>query len=339
MKLSIVDQSPIPAGSTAADALQNSIDLARLADRLGYERYWVAEHHAMRSLASPAPEILLARLTGETRHIRLGSGGVLLPYYAPLKVAEAFRMLYALAPGRIDLGIGRAPGGTSLEMHALQRTPDPQFGRDFPQQVVDLWSFLNKGFPQSDQYAAIHVSPDMPGAPELWMLGSSPASAELAAKLGLPYAFAHFIGPEPVRVALEHYHSHVTREAATGAGRTILAVSAISAYTDAEAQRLFASLRLVYRRMAENNRGPIPTPEEALTELATGPDPLRLRPTGEWPRAFVGTPESVRARLTAMAEALKVDELMIVTITHDHQARRRSYELLAEAFGLTPRQV
>lgn len=337
MKLSVVDQSPIPSGSTGADALRNSIDLAQHVERLGYSRYWVAEHHAMASLASPAPEILIARLTAETSRIRVGSGGVMLPYYAPLKVAEQFRMLHALAPGRIDLGLGRAPGGSMLEARALQRQPGAPMAEDFPEQVTELWAFLNHGFPPDHRYSRIEVSPAMPGAPEIWMLGSSLFSAQLAAQLGLPYAFAHFISSEPTRQALEYYNTHVVNQPETGAGRTILAVGALVADTEAEAERLFASLKLMFLRLMTNQRGPVPSPEEALAALEGAPDPFAARGAGgEWPRYFTGTPEKVHAGLSAMAAALNVDELMIVTITHDHEARKRSYSLLAEAFGLKP---
>ncbi len=174
VKLSVIDQSPVPAGFTPADALRNSIELARLADRLGYERYWIAEHHAIEALASPAPEVLVARVAAETSGIRVGSGGVMLPHYSPLKVAEIFRMLHALYPGRIDLGLGRAPGGTPLDSYALQRDRSQQRSvDDFPQQLVELLAFLHRDFPAKHPFSRIRVSPDMPGAPAVWLLGSS----------------------------------------------------------------------------------------------------------------------------------------------------------------------
>ena len=211
MKLSIIDQSPVSAGSTPADALRNSIELARLADRLGYERYWIAEHHAITALASPAPEILMTRIAAETSGIRVGSGGVMLPHYSPLKVAEIFRMLHALYPGRIDLGVGRAPGGTPLDTFALQRYRGQQLSSDdFPQQLLELLAFLNRDFPAKHPFSRLTVSPDMPGCPEVWLLGSSMWSAAAAAQLGLRYAFAHFIDSNPTRAALEHYFSHFT---------------------------------------------------------------------------------------------------------------------------------
>jgi luciferase family oxidoreductase group 1 len=337
MKLSVVDQAPVSAGMSAADALHNTIELARLADRLGYERYWIAEHHALPALASAAPEILIARVAAETSEIRVGSGGVLLPYYAPLKVAETFRTLHALYPDRIDLGVGRAPGGAGFEIYALQRVPDPRLGEDFVQQLLELRAFLNKDFPPDHHYGTIHVSPELPGAPALWLLGSSPASAQLAARIGLPYAFAHFIMPEPTRMALEHYRAHVVPSAASGAGQTILALGVLCADTEAEALRLFSSARLFRRRIRRGDLRSIAPPEEAMRELGDEPDPARQ--SGEWPRYIVGAPEQVRERLSEMASALQVDELMVVTITHDPAAREHSYELLAEAFGLEGRKV
>src|SRR5271154_4573222 len=204
MKLSIIDQCPVPAGFTTADAFRNTIDLARLAERLGYERYWIAEHHATGAFASPAPEVLIARVGAETSRIRIGSGGVMLPHYSPMKVAEAFRVLHALYPGRIDLGIGRAPGGTPLESYALRRnralSPD-----DFPEQLTELLAFLHKDFPADHRFSKIRLAPDMPGAPEVWLLGSSLWSAEAAAQFGLPYNFAHFIDPNTTREAIGNY--------------------------------------------------------------------------------------------------------------------------------------
>jgi len=335
VKLSVVDQSPVPAGATPADALRNTIELARLADRLGYERYWIAEHHATGGFASPAPEILIARVGAETSGIRVGSGGVLLPYYSPLKVAETFRVLHALYPGRIDLGIGRAPGSGPLEAYALRRDRDhPSQADDFPEQLVELLAFLHHRFPRDHPFSKIEVSPEMPGAPDVWLLGSSPWSASAAAELGLPYAFAHFINPEPTRAALEHYRAHVAGGPASA--RTILALGAICADTEAEAQRLAASLRLRRLLRQQGDRGPIPTPEEALAKLGRLPD-LEPPDAGEWPRVVIGAPEQVYATLTAIATELHVEELMVVTVVHDHQARLRSHRLLADVFGLSPR--
>ena len=337
MKLSVLDQSPVPAGSTPADALRNSIELARIADRLGYERYWIAEHHAISALASPAPEILITRVAAETSGIRVGSGGVMLPHYSPLKVAETFRMLHALYPGRVDLGIGRAPGGTPLDTFALQRYRGQQLSSDdFPQQLLELLAFLNRDFPAKHPFSRLTVSPDMPGCPEVWLLGSSLWSAAAAARFGLRYAFAHFIDSNPTRAALEHYFSHFTPSTDLAAPYGMVAPGVICAETEAEAERLLTSARLFRRRIHQGDVRPIPTPEEAIAELGASRGPPSADP-GDWPRYLAGTPGRVRDQLIDMAGVLHVDELMVVTVVHDHSARMRSYELLAEAFNLAPR--
>ncbi|MGH7841506.1 MAG: LLM class flavin-dependent oxidoreductase [Candidatus Binataceae bacterium] len=339
MKLSVIDQSPVPEGCTPADALRNTIELARLADRLGYARYWIAEHHAIPALASPAPEILIARVAAETAAIRVGSGGVMLPHYSPLKVVESFKLLHALYPNRIDLGIGRAPGGTPLDSFALWRDrahyPPPD---DFGQQMVELMAFLNHDFPAKHPFSQIRISPEMPGGPEVWLLGSSLWSASAAAQLGLPYAFAHFIEPGPVRAALEHYRANfVAAKSELRIPHAMLALGVVCAETDAEAQRLIASARLFRRRIRSGDVRPIPTVEEALRELGPEPSPMAHEPGREYPRYVLGTPARVRDQLTLMAEELRVDELMVITIVHDHRARLRSYELLAQAFELPAR--
>jgi luciferase family oxidoreductase group 1 len=334
MKLSVVDQSPISSGSNAAEAFQHTIELAQLADRLGYERYWIAEHHATKSLASPAPEIMITRVAAETKRIRVGSGAVLLPYYAPMKVAETFMVLHTLYPGRIDLGLGRAPGGGGLEAYALRRDrSERQLGDDIGEQLAELLAFLahGHGFPEDHPFARIHLSPDMPGGPEVWMLGSSHWSAHAAAQLGLPYAFAHFINPDPTRDALATYRSRYAEAEWPDPPRTILALGVLCADTDEEAGYLATPMRLRRRLPGTGISGPIPSPEEALAQLATLPD-IPIRETSEWPRYIIGSKARVRDQLQEIADAVQTDELMVVTITHSHEARMRSYELLAEAF-------
>jgi luciferase family oxidoreductase group 1 len=334
MRLSVLDQSPVSAGSSPAEALRNTLELARLTDGLGYFRYWIAEHHATDTLASPAPEILLARVGAETERLRIGSGGVMLPHYSALKVAEQFRMLHALYPGRVDLGVGRAPGGSPLETFALRRerleTPMPD---DFPDQLVELLGFLHREFAARHPFSRIKVSPDMPGSPTVWLLGSSLWSASAAAQLGLPYAFAHFIAPHPTRSAIEHYRTHFQPSRYLAAPQAIVALGVICAPTDEEAERLSASVRLMGRRLRQGDLRPVPPVEEAERELARVGS-LPAEEPSEWPRHVYGSPATVRARLGAMAQALELEELMIVTIVHDHRARLRSYELLARAFDL-----
>jgi luciferase family oxidoreductase group 1 len=333
MRLSVLDQSPIPDGFTAADALRNTVDLAKLADRLGYLRYWIAEHHAIDSLASPAPEILLARIGAETNSIRIGSGGVMLPHYSPLKVAEVFRMLYAMYPNRVDLGIGRAPGGTPMETYALRRDrPNGAIPDDFPEQLVELIAFLSHDFPEGHPFGNIHVSPDMPGKPEVWLLGSSPWSASASAQLGLPYAFAHFIGPQNTTTAIDYYRSHFTPSRDLSEPYVILALGVICADTDEEANHVASSSRLMYRWMRQGITRKVPSVEEVLAQL--GPDGGENRP-GQ----IVGSPSTVVTEIQALVDQLHADEVMVVTIAHDHQARRHSYELLAEAFKLEPRDL
>ncbi|MBZ5659581.1 MAG: LLM class flavin-dependent oxidoreductase [Acidobacteriia bacterium] len=341
MKLSVLDQSPVPAGSTPGDALRNTIHLARTADTLGYERYWIAEHHAIETLACPAPEILITRVAAETSGIRVGSGGVLLPHYSPLKVAEVFRMLHAMYPGRIDLGLGRAPGSGGLEAFALQRDRSKRLqADDFPEQLTELLALLHRGFPPEHPFSRIKISPDMPGAPDVWLLGSSAWSAAVAARFGLPYAFAHFIGPEQTAEALAHYREHFRPSKFLSEPRAILTLGVVCANTQAEAERLAASTKLLIRRIRLGGpRRPVPTPEEALAELETlgeDADPLTWDASA-WPRYVVGDAERVSATLKQMARELQVEELMILTVIHDHQARVHSYELLAEAFELTKR--
>jgi luciferase family oxidoreductase group 1 len=338
LKLSVVDQSPVSAGHTTAEALRNTIELARLADELGYHRYWIAEHHATAAFASPAPEVLIARVAAETSSIRVGSGGVMLPHYSPMKVVEQFKVLHALYPDRIDLGLGRAPGGSPLDSFALRRDRDHQPTEDdFPRQLMELLAFMNHGFRPDHPFSRIDLSPEMPGGPEVWMLGSSMWSAAAAAQVGLPYAFAHFIDPVPTRQAVEYYRAHFKPSERLDKPVVVLALGAIAADTEEEAQRLFSSVRVFGRRIRQGIRTQIPSVEEALQELEnkTGPD----RPdNGEWPRIMIGAASDVRDRLIDMASVLGAEEVMIVTITHDHQARLHSYRLLANAFGLKTRK-
>lgn len=333
----MLDQSPVPEGSTPAQALQNSIALARHVDLLGYHRFWMSEHHAMDLLACTAPEIMLARIGAETTHIRLGSGGVMLPHYTALKVAETFRTLHALYPDRIDLGIGRAPAGGPLEATALRRYRNAPGNAlqvdDFPDQLSELIAFLHQDFPESHPFSRIRVSPDAPGGPDIWLLGSSMWSAEAAAAFGLPYAFAHFFSGEGTRVAIEHYQANFAANAALGehtrsVPQAMAAVGVLCAQTQAEAEHLALSVRLLQLRIRRNDRRPVASPEEAARELSATSAPTS--DATEFPRYFIGTPDRVVPGLRAMAAELNIDELVVNTITHDHGARLRSYTLLAE---------
>lgn len=336
VRLSVLDQSPVSEGFTPGQALANSIALAKHVERLGYHRFWMSEHHAMDLLACTAPEVVLARIGAETSSIRVGAGGIMLPHYSPYKVAEVFRTLHALYPGRVDLGLGRAPGGGRLEAHALRRERRQRPLDDFPEQLSELLAFLQQDFNPDHPFSQLTVSPLMPGGPEVWLLGSSMWSAEAAAEFGLPYAFAHFFSPVATRPAMERYTETFcaparATESRPAQPRKSVAIGVICADSDEEAEFLMASARLLSRRIRAGDRRPVPRPEDALLELRRqGEVPME---EGEWPRYIYGTPQRVRRQLSQFAEALGLDEVIAVTIVHDHAARLRSYELLASANG------
>jgi len=346
LRLSVLDQSPVPAGFTPSDALNNSLSLAQHVDKLGYTRLWYSEHHAMDLLACTAPEILIARSAAATTRIRLGSGGIMLPHYAPLKVAEVFRTLHAMFPNRIDLGIGRAPGGGQLEAYALRRNRDAAQKDDFPKQLAELRAFLHpERFPADHPFRNIRVMPSAPGGPDTWLLGSSMWSAVTAAQEGLPYAFAHFFSPIQTRQAIEYYKNNFQPSSDRAQPEATLAIGVICAPTQEEADHLHTSVRLLQRRIRMDDRRPVATPEDALPELSatpTAPNPLipftagsfDAPEEGEWPRYLVGTPDKVARQLRNLAADLNLGELIINTITHSHEARLRSYTLLAEEFKL-----
>lgn len=324
----------MPSGSTGADALRETLALAHAAEGLGYSRYWLAEHHNAPGLAGTAPEVLAARVASVTSTIRVGAGGVLLSHYSPLKVAEVFRVLEALFPGRIDLGLGRTPGADEVTTAALRPGPESYGDEYFPRRVADLLSFLGGGLEPGHPHASARARPEGPGAPEVWMLGSSPYSATLAASLGLPFCFAQFITPSYGPQVMARYRRAFTPASAGGRPRGAVAVSVVCADSDAEAERL-ATSQAVWRLRAEGERGPVPSPGEAAESLA-GMDPLRrARLAQDRGRAVVGGPEHVRDEVRALAEAFAVEEVLVVTVCHDPAARRRSYELLAGALGPT----
>jgi luciferase family oxidoreductase group 1 len=337
LRLSVLDQSPIPEGSTASTALHNTLDLARLADELGYTRYWVAEHHGTPGLASAAPEVLIGPVAAATRRIRVGSGGVMLPHYSPFKVAEAFSALSGLYPGRIDLGLGRAPGTDGLTMFALQRDRREPSPDDFPQQLTELLGYLAGDLPADHPFARLSATlPGLPERPEPWLLGSSPQSAVWAGQLGLPYAFADFINAGGGEIAAL-YRQNFKDSEDMPVPVVAASVWAICADTDEEARRLAASSRMTFRLLREGRLIPVPPVEKALRFLeqngGSAPDPSGGRRER---RAVIGDPDTVRAGLEEVAREYGAEELIVVTITHDHEARRHSYELIAEALGLSP---
>jgi luciferase family oxidoreductase group 1 len=309
VRISVLDQSPISEGSSGPQALRNTIELAQLTDRLGYHRYWVAEHHGGAMLAGPSPEVLIGPIAAATERIRVGSGGVMLPHYSPLKVAESFSLLAGLYPGRIDLGLGRAPGTDQLTMFALQRDRRQASLDDFPQQMAELMGYLDNTLPDDFPFRRLaDVLPGLPEKPELWLLGSSHQSAIWAQEWGLPYAFADFIHPQG------------------GDRADVVCVSAICADTDEEAERLASSGRMAFSMLRMGRPIRVPPVETALRFMET-----REPPSGR--RAVLGSPETVKRGLEEIAKAYDADEVMVVTITHDHAARRRSYELIAEAMN------
>ena len=328
LTLSILDQSPIVSGCTPRDAVLATVELATAADRLGYERYWLAEHHSMSGLADASPEVLLARLTASTTRIRLGTGGVMLPHYSAFKVAENFRMLEALAPGRIDIGLGRAPGGTRLVSHALESRD----ATNFPRQVIDVIGWLRETLPAAHPYASLVAMPAGDGAPVPWILGSSEDGAMLAADLGLPYVYAHFItGDAPAIVQL--YRRHFRATSLGSEPRVMIATAAIAAPTGEEAQDLYKPLALWRARILRGISSPVPTLEETRAHAW---EPGEFESAQRSRRVAVGDPQAVRERLETVAEAHTADEALIVTIVPDYATRLRSYELLAEAFAKVP---
>jgi len=331
IKLSVLDQSPISEGSTGADALRNTLDLAKLADSLGYERYWVAEHHGTPMLACANPEVMIAAMGAATKRIRLGSGGVMLPHYSPLKVAETFSILSALYPGRIDLGLGRAPGTDHVTAFALQRDRRKAAPDDFPEQLGELLGYLENTLPPEHPFVRLAALPGRPHVPEVWLLGSSEQSALWAADSGLPYAFADFINPNGADYAAT-YRKRFEPSATLAKPRIIVAGWAVCAETDAEAQRIASSARMTRAMMNQGKLIAVPPIETALRFLeARGPNAdTVVRPR----RAIIGDPATVKRGIEELAALYGAEEVSIVTITYSHEDRSRSYELIAKAFGL-----
>ena len=331
LALSVLDQSPISEGSSGAQALRDTLDLARLADGLGYHRYWVAEHHGTPTLASASPEVLIGPIASVTSRLRVGSGGVMLPHYSPRKVAESFSVLSGLFGDRIDLGLGRAAStDDAVTIHALQRdrrTPSPD---DFHQQLTEVLAYLEDRPPPDARFAGLAPLPGRPGRPEPWLLGSSIQSAMWAGQLGLPYAFGDFINSAGAEM------THLYRQVFAGSGRqaaprTAVSVKAVCAETDEEAQRLAASSRMVASLARRGELVEVPPVDKALRYLEAEDGALTPSPRR---RAVIGSPATVRADLERIAVEYGAQEVIVLTITHEHEARRRSYELIAEAFGL-----
>jgi luciferase family oxidoreductase group 1 len=325
--LSVLELATVAEGSSPAVALAEATELAGHLDRLGYHRIWVAEHHGMPAVASSAPAVLVAHLAAATSRVRVGSGGVMLPNHAPLVIAEQFATLEALHPGRIDLGIGRAPGTDHHTARALRRAADLS-AEHFPQDVVELIGYFT---------GAVERPRAMPGVgylPEVWLLGSSLFSAQLAGLLGLPFSFAHHFNPRYTEPALDRYRESFRASALLSAPRAMVAVAAICAETDAEARRVAAPAALSALQLRTNRFGPLPSPQTAATYRFT-PDERAV--VDEVTATYVvGDPESVRAGLEDLVVRTGANELMITTRVHGYADRLASFELLARAWGLRP---
>jgi luciferase family oxidoreductase group 1 len=328
MKLSILCQSPIVVGRTAAEAIHDTVRLARLADDAGYHRFWVSEHHSDRALAGSSPEILVSHLASITRRIRVGTGGVLLPYQAPYKVAEQFNMLEALFPGRIDLGVGRAGGSEGRAPQALGRRVGPAFA-----DVDELLSWLGPGTPKRP-FAEVFASPPVPRPPPVWMLGSSPASAKYAGERGLPYAFAGFLDPREMMTSIATYHQHFQPSGRAATPQVILGWFAIIGETEQHARRLAASSESWFLdSFVRGGNKPFPTADVALAERRGPQEELILAMKRQ--ACAMGTAQQVFDQLEALGRQLRLDEVMVVSITDDAQARFDGYARLAEVAGLS----
>ena len=324
--LSVLDLVPVRAGFTASEALREAVDLARAAEQLGYARYWFAEHHSMPSIGSSAPEILIAHIASATSRIRVGSGGIMLPNHPPLRVAEVFHTLEALHPGRIDLGIGRAPGTDPATFRALR----PFDAERFPDQLLELRALSARSFPPDHPFGAVRVVPDDVALPPIWVLASSGATAALAGSLGLGYGFARHFSPSPPGPAIRAYRDNFTPSAQFPTSHVILGVAVICAPTDEEADYLASSTDLAWVRRNLNQFAPLPDPEEATRYAYTPQD--REVVEGNRQRHVIGTPEVVTRELSRLVEDTGADELMVTTMIFGRAERLRSYELLARAW-------
>ncbi|MGH8146574.1 MAG: LLM class flavin-dependent oxidoreductase [Rhodanobacteraceae bacterium] len=324
--ISILDLAPIAEGGSAAQSFRNTVDLAQTAERLGYRRYWLAEHHNMPGIASAATAVLIGHVAGATSRIRVGAGGIMLPNHSPLQVAEQFGTLATLYPGRIDLGLGRAPGTDQPTARALRRYFES--ADDYPQNVLELLGFLEPAKPEQRVRAVPGAGTDV----VVWMLGSSLFSADLAAHLGLPYAFASHFAPAAMEQALETYRRNFRPSVALQKPHAMLGLNVVAAATDAEARRLFTSQQQMFVNLRRGQRGKVPPPIEDIEDY--------LRP-GERPGieqalscSVVGSPETVRAGIDAFIGEHQPEELIVTANTFDHDARRRSFEIVAETLGM-----
>lgn len=328
--LSVLDLSPVDAGVNSTQALKNTVDLARRAEQLGYTRYWLAEHHNTAMLASSSPEIMIGQVAQATTSMRIGSGGVMLPNHSPLKVAENFRILAALYPGRIDLGIGRAPGTDPVTALALRRSKVKLGADDFTEQLAELFAFSDDGFPDTHPFRTVVATPADTPLPPVWLLGSSDYSAQAAAALGLGFSFAHHINPQGAMLATRLYQEQFQPSESLPEPRTIIATSVVCADTEEHVQELVDSMVLAWVRMRSGRSGPLPRPEEARNYVYTQTEQAIAQGVRE--HRIIGTPATVQAQLERLIEQTGADELMVTTPIYGHENRVRVLELLAEQF-------
>ncbi|MDQ0903761.1 MULTISPECIES: LLM class flavin-dependent oxidoreductase [unclassified Paenibacillus] len=338
LKLSILDQSPVSSGFTHSEALQQTIGLAQVADRLGYTRFWVSEHHNSAGLAGSSPEVLLSTLAARTSRIRLGSGGVLLPHYSPYKVAENFRMLEALYPGRIDLGIGRAPGGTPHTAKALRGISADMFEglERFPAQVTDLLGFLADSVEPGHVFEGIRATPLVDSMPQVWLLGSTGQSGVYASQAGAAFCFAHFINGAGGQHAVRSYRSSFRPSALNVVPQATVCIYVLCAETQAEAEGLAASIDLRILQMEKGEFTGVKSPEEAANYVYSDWDHTRVRDNRS--RMIIGDPNQVREQVLNLAESYQVDEVMVVAGGYRFETRMQTIKLLAEAFNLEMKQ-
>ncbi|HEY8519965.1 MAG TPA: LLM class flavin-dependent oxidoreductase [Gammaproteobacteria bacterium] len=324
--LSVLDLAFVPSGSTPAQALRNTLDLARHAERCGYRRFWLAEHHNMVGIASAATSVVIGYVAGGTQTIRVGAGGIMLPNHSPLVIAEQFGTLETLYPGRIDLGLGRAPGTDQRTLRALRR--DPSSADRFPEDVIELKALLGPLRPGQMVQAVPGTGTNVP----IWILGSSLYGAELAAALGLPYAFASHFAPDALYAALDVYRSRFRPSEDLAEPRVMVGANVVAADTDAEARRLFTSVQQSFTNLLRNARGQLPPPIDDIESYWTPVE--KAQASRLLACSFVGAPSTVREALAEFAQRTGADEIIVVTAVYEHAARVRSYELLAEAWGM-----
>ena len=334
LPLSVLDLSPVSTAITGAQALRNSLDLARHCDALGYTRYWCAEHHNLPSIASSTPDIMIGQIAAITKNMRVGSGGVMLPNHAPLMVAERFKVLEALFPGRIDLGLGRAPGTDPATSYALRRRQGISDEDDFLDRFAELMALENRNFPAGHPFHNVRAMPAEVALPPIFLLGSSDYSAQLAAQIGAAFSFALHFATFPAEEAMRLYRDNFKPSPQHATPYAILGTAVVCAETDAEADRLAKTIDLNLTRRNKGEYLPLASPEEAA---AYSYSPAELSAIARnRAKMAVGSPATVKAKLAALAETTKADEIMITTMLHDHDARKRSYALIAQAFGLVP---